>query len=65
MSLSRLLICVAAVFAPLTWAQSEHWVATWGASPQAPRSLPGASGRGGNGGAVSGNAQNQLPPIQP
>jgi lysophospholipase L1-like esterase len=65
MSLPRLLIYSVAVFAPLSWAQSEHWVATWGTSPQAPRVLPGGSGRGGNGGAASGNAQNQPPPIQP
>src|SRR5579871_5515490 len=30
----------ASLMAPLASAQSEHWVATWGASPQAPRALP-------------------------
>lgn len=55
----KLTICAIALAAPM-WAQNgtEHWVATWGASPQAPRASPARPAPQQNGGPAA-------PAIQP
>ncbi|HXP86464.1 MAG TPA: SGNH/GDSL hydrolase family protein [Bryobacteraceae bacterium] len=59
----QILLCTAVLTACPSWAQNgagEHWVATWGASPQAPRALPARPPQ-----AQNGATQNQPPAIQP